>query len=775
MNKALNEKDLGQEMYRLVETLYPICRSITGNGFRETLSIINQHIPLEVHEVPSGTAAFDWTVPKEWNIKDAYIKNLKGERVVDFRKSNLHVVSYSVPVKGRMALSALKEHLFSLPDHPEWIPYRTSYYKESWGFCLSHRQLLELRDEEYDVCIDATLTPGHLTYGEYLVPGDTAEEVLISCHACHPSLCDDNLSGIAVATFLARQVSALPHRFSYRFLFIPGTIGSITWLSRNDAAVSRIRHGVVLTSVGDAAPFTYKKSRRGDAPIDRAFGHVLKHLGAEHQLIDFFPYGYDERQYCSPGFDLPVGSLMRGRHGQFPEYHTSADNLDFVSPEKLQEAMAACLTAFTVLENNRTYVNQNPKCEPQLGKRGLYTGVGGQTHTQAREMAMLWLLNLSDGNHSLLEIAERAGLPFAAVQAVVNDLREAGLLRELDSVETETGDEAGGTLNKTRGEAGMNLSREKLLSLYQIMALIREFEERLKWLVETGVPVGAVHYYVGQEAIAAGVCGALRSSDWIASTHRGHGHCIAKGVDVRRMMAELYGKVNGTNRGKGGSMHITDVRVGMLGVNPIVGMGTTHAVGAGISAKVRKTDEVAVTFFGEGAASIGAVHESMNMAAIWKLPVIFVCENNGYAQATPVEYAVSVKDIADRAAAYNMPGEVVDGQDVLAVYAAAEKAIKRARAGEGPSLIECKTHRFYGHHQGDDTLRYRTAEEEQAARDRDCLSIFKNHVISNELLTQIELDEIDACNSAAVDDAVAFAQGSPLPQISELYRHVYVE
>lgn len=445
VNQTFNEKDLGQEMYRLIEALYPICRSITGNGLRETLSIINQYIPLEIHEVPSGTAAFDWNIPKEWNIKDAYIKNLKGERIVDFRQSNLHVVGYSVPVKERMALSTLKEHLFSLPDYPEMIPYRTSYYKESWGFCLSQQQLLAMRDDEYEVCIDATLKPGHLTYGECLVPGDSPEEVLISCHTCHPSLCDDNLSGVAVATFLASRVSALPHRLSYRFLFIPGTIGSITWLSRNEATVSRIKHGLVMTCVGDAAPLTYKRSRRGDARIDRAFAHVLRHLGAEHQLIDFFPYGYDERQYCSPGFDLPVGSLMRGRHGQFPEYHTSADNLDFIRPERLGEAMAVCLKAFTVLENDGIWVNQNPKCEPQLGKRNLYTGVGGQTHTQAREMAMLWVLNLSDGNHSLLEIADRAGLPFAEVLAVADDLREAGLLREPGGVDTEKGDEADGT------------------------------------------------------------------------------------------------------------------------------------------------------------------------------------------------------------------------------------------------------------------------------------------------------------------------------------------
>jgi len=326
------------------------------------------------------------------------------------------------------------------------------------------------------------------------------------------------------------------------------------------------------------------------------------------------------------------------------------------------------------------------------------------------------------------------------------------------------------------GELGTSgLPRETFVGLYERMSLIREFEERLKWLVETGVPVGAVHYYVGQEAVAAGVCAALRTSDWISSTHRGHGHCIAKGVDVRPMMAELYGKATGTNRGKGGSMHITDIRVGVLGVNPIVGMGVTHAVGAALSAKVRGTDEVAVAFFGEGAASIGALHESLNLAAIWKLPVVFVCENNGYAQATPAEYAIAVKDIADRAAGYAMPGNVVDGQDVLEVYCAALTAVDRARGGEGPTLIECKTHRYYGHHQGDDTLRYRTEAEEQHARERDPLVIFRERVEAGGFLTPSELDEIDARSREALDDAVSFAESSPLPELGDLYTHVYVD
>jgi TPP-dependent pyruvate/acetoin dehydrogenase alpha subunit len=288
------------------------------------------------------------------------------------------------------------------------------------------------------------------------------------------------------------------------------------------------------------------------------------------------------------------------------------------------------------------------------------------------------------------------------------------------------------------------------------------------------MPVGSGHFYVGEEAVAVGVCAVLEPTDWIASTHRGHGHCIAKGVDVRPMMAELFGKATGTNRGKGGSMHITDIRVGMLGVNPILGMGTTHAVGAAISAKVRKTGQIVATFFGDGAASIGAVHESMNLAAIWKLPVIFVCENNGYAQATPVEYAIAVKDIAERASAYTMPGTVVDGQDVFAVWEAAQAAAERARAGLGPSLIECKTYRYYGHHSADDPHRYRTIAEEEAARARDCIKRFREKVLSQGLLSAAELAAIDQRNQTLLDEAVRFAEESPLPDPSELFTDVYV-
>lgn len=420
---------VGQEMHGLITRLYPICRSITGDGVRETLRIIGEHIPLEVHEVPSGTPVFDWTVPREWNIRDAYIKNSRGDKIVDFKQSTLHVVNYSVPVKKKVGLAELKEHLFTLPERPDWIPYRNSYFKESWGFCLTHRQFLELRDEEYEVFIDSSLNDGHLTYGELLVPGETSDEVVISAHVCHPSLCNDNLSGIALSVALAKFLSEHTHKYSYRFLFAPVTIGAITWLALNESNVSRIKHGLVLSNVGDDGKMTYKKSRDGNAEVDLAAQHVLQQSGDEFGIIDFSPYGYDERQFCSPGFNLAVGSISRTPYGQFPEYHTSADNLSFVKPAKLADSFSKCLSILYVLDHNRTYVNQNPKCEPQLGRRGLYRAFGERGgETKSAEMATLWVLNLSDGKHSLLEIAERSQLGFPLIKETASLLEQHDLL-----------------------------------------------------------------------------------------------------------------------------------------------------------------------------------------------------------------------------------------------------------------------------------------------------------------------------------------------------------
>ena len=430
--KIAKTGDLGREMHAFIGQMYPLCRSITGAGFRETLSLVSRHIPLEIHEVPTGTPVFDWTVPKEWNIRDAYVKNSDGQRVIDFRKSNLHVVGYSIPIRATLTLAELKDHLFTLPEQPEWIPYRTSYYQETWGFCLSHNELLKMKDDRYEVCIDSSLEPGHLTYGEYYLPGEEGNEVLISCHACHPSLCNDNLSSAALVTFLAKHLSTGPRRYSYRFLFIPGTIGSITWLYLNESGVHRIRHGLVAACVGDPGKSTYKKSRQGDAEIDRAVAHVLKHSGHDYEIMDFSPYGYDERQYGSPGFNLPVGCLMRTPHGQYPQYHTSADDLAFVRPESLADSFGKYLAALNILENNRTYLNLNPKCEPQLGKRELYRLIGGDRETGFDQMSLLWVLNLSDGCHSLLDIAERAGYEFNMIKNAAEALKESGLLKVAD-------------------------------------------------------------------------------------------------------------------------------------------------------------------------------------------------------------------------------------------------------------------------------------------------------------------------------------------------------
>lgn len=419
----------GRELHDLMAVLYPICRSITGQGVRETLQYLQRQIPLEIREVASGTRVFDWTVPLEWNIQGAYLATIRGEKLLDFRANNLHVVSYSVPVKGRFTRDELEGHLHSLPDRPDLIPYRTSYYKENWGFCLTHRQLAELTEPEYDVCIDSSLQPGHLTYGEVFLPGQTSEEVLISCHVCHPSLCNDNLSGIAVATRLVQTLQHISRKYSYRFVFIPGTIGSITWLSQNRERAGLIRHGVVLTGVGDSGGVTYKRSRQGNAYIDRAMAHVLKYCGQSYRIIDFFPYGYDERQYCSPGFNLPVGCFMRSPHGEYPEYHTSADNLEFVTPEALQDSLAILLKAMYVIENDAVVVSTNPYCEPQLGRRGLYRAIAGQKEGALQEMALLWVLNMADGHHTLLDMAERADTPFEAIHAAAQALKNCELVR----------------------------------------------------------------------------------------------------------------------------------------------------------------------------------------------------------------------------------------------------------------------------------------------------------------------------------------------------------
>jgi len=419
----------GEQIYDLIKTLYPICRSITGEGVRATLRIIKERIPLDIRQIPSGTKVFDWTVPKEWNIKDASFTDSAGRKIVDFRDSNLHVLNYSVPVNRKMPLAELREHLFTLPEHPDWIPYLTTYYRQDWGFCLTHRQYQQLKDDVYHVVIDATLENGYMNWGEMYLPGKTDKEVLLTCYICHPSLCNDNLSGPAVLAFLADYLQGIDRKYSYRFLFIPETIGAITWLSLNETAVHKIEHGLVATCLGDPGKSTYKKSRRGNAVIDGAAQQVLAESGQPYEILDFFPSGSDERQFCSPGFDLPVGSLMRTPYARFPEYHTSADNLDLVAPEYLADSFAKYVKIVSILEQNGRYVNLNPKCEPQLGRRGLYQMIGGRKGNSTDQSALLWVLNFSDGSHSLLDIAVRSGLRFDQIRSAADVLLEKKLLR----------------------------------------------------------------------------------------------------------------------------------------------------------------------------------------------------------------------------------------------------------------------------------------------------------------------------------------------------------
>lgn len=424
--------DSGDDMYKFAAKIFPICRSITGNGVRETLHEIGSHVALDIQEVASGTAVFDWVIPREWNIRDAYIKDARGQKIVDFKRSNLHVMSYSVPVHARLSLADLRKHLHSLPEQPDLIPYRTSYYSENWGFCVPHCLLESLRDETYEAVINSTLADGSLTYGEYLHEGTSEDEFLLSAHVCHPSLANDNCSGLSLLTHLANRIRSVKTRYSYRFLFAPGTIGAVTWLARNEKRAQQIKHGLVLSMVGDAGGPTYKKSRRGNAKIDRAVTHVLRHSGLAPTILEFFPYGYDERQYCSPGFNLPVGLFQRSKFGEIPEYHTSADNLGFISPEHLAQSYQMIVETIDIVENDIAYRNLQPKCEPQLGRRGLYAAVGGDKNAAAANMAMLSILNLSDGEHSLLDIAERADLPFGVVRRTAHALRDHDLLATVE-------------------------------------------------------------------------------------------------------------------------------------------------------------------------------------------------------------------------------------------------------------------------------------------------------------------------------------------------------
>jgi aminopeptidase-like protein len=444
----------GQELYDFAARLYPICRSITGAGVRKTLAIIGRRVPLAVHEVPTGTRVFDWQVPDEWNVEDAAVVDPDGRRVIDFQSHNLHLVSYSEPVCATLSLEELAARVHTLPEQPEWIPYRTSYYRRTWGFCMRARERAALRPGQYRVEVTGSLAPGSLTYGELALPGRTRDEVLFFTHICHPSLANDNTSGMSVATHLAEWIAHEPRRFSYRFVFAPGTIGSLTWLRRNEQRLARVRHALVLALLGDPGALTYKCSRGEDNEIDEIGAHVVAGRGS---VIPFSPYGYDERQLCSPGFDLPAGRLTRSVNNGYPQYHTSADDLSLITPAALQESLETCQRIVEVIEDNAHYLNLSPKGEPRLGARGLYGSLGGRSPAE-HEHAMLWMLNQSDGRRSVLDIARRSGLPFARLRDAARMLEQAGLL------EVAGGSSSGGRARHGTGStrtARVNKRRKK--------------------------------------------------------------------------------------------------------------------------------------------------------------------------------------------------------------------------------------------------------------------------------------------------------------------------
>ena len=418
---------VGEELVALMRELYPIPRSLTGPGVRDTLAVLARQVPLDVVETPSGTEVFDWTVPREWIVHSAWIEDARKNRVVDFADSPLYVLGYSVPVDEVVSLEQLRAHVYTHAEVDEWVPYRTSYWQEQWGFCMSRRQLESLEEGEYHVLIDADLADGSLTSGELLLGGDTQAEFLLSTYVCHPALANDNLSGVVLLWALGRTLAQQRLRHTYRLLWSPGTLGPLCWLARNRDSLDRIVNGLAVSCVGDPGPLRYKRSRRGDALVDRAAAYVL---GREPESVvtDWQPTGGDERQYCSPGFNLPVGTLSRTPHGLFREYHSSADDLSLVTSAALAASYRAALEIIDIVETNASYRNLSPYGEPQLGRRGLYQSVPDGTNPEA---AYLWLLNLSDGSNDLLSIAKRSGLPFAAVRSAAQTLSKHRLLEQM--------------------------------------------------------------------------------------------------------------------------------------------------------------------------------------------------------------------------------------------------------------------------------------------------------------------------------------------------------
>lgn len=419
--------ELGRRMHALLASLFPICRSLTGTGVRQTLAALDKLLPLQVHEVPTGTKAFDWTVPREWNIRDAFVANENGDRVIDFRRNNLHVVGYSTPVDRWMTLAELQGHLHSLEDQPNAIPYITSYYKERWGFCLTHEQRRGLLEGRYRVLIDSDLSNGSLTYGECLIPGESSQEVFVSTYVCHPSMANNELSGPVISAHLGAWLRQQPRRYSYRLVFIPETIGAIVYLSRNLAALQRnVVAGFNLSCIGDQGGYSYVASRYGNTLADRIAANILHSRSGSKTCYSYLSRGSDERQYCSPGVDLPLVTLSRSKFSEYPEYHTSLDDLDFVTAEGLLGGYEFVRDCIVAVESNRLY---RTSClgEPQLGKRGLYPDLSTKKSGASVE-TLMDLLAYADGSNDLIAISDRIGAPLQQLYPLVDSLTNAGLL-----------------------------------------------------------------------------------------------------------------------------------------------------------------------------------------------------------------------------------------------------------------------------------------------------------------------------------------------------------
>lgn len=401
-----------QQLESYFDRLWPLCRSITGQGLRESLNILSEIAPMELTEVPTGSRCFDWEVPREWAIRDAYILTPDGSKVADFKVNNLHVFNYSSPIDKELTYDELSRHVRTLPGQPTAIPYVTTYYREQWGFCLEHDTWESLPKEgTYRVVVDAELFDGSLTYGQAVIQGESDQEVLFSTYLCHPSMANNELSGPLVAAFLYQQLAKGPKPFyTYRFLFAPETVGVVAFLSQwGEHLKTHLHAGYVLTCCGDRGPLTFKMSKHETSVADRVAKHLLDRGGREHSVIPFAVGGSDERQFCSPGFNLPVGSIIRSRYQVYPEYHTSLDNKDFISFPHLKETVEFCAEICTALELNQSYVNRIPHCEPQLGKRGLYPHAVNPDTARKKVHQLLHLLTWADGEHDLLAIAEKRG------------------------------------------------------------------------------------------------------------------------------------------------------------------------------------------------------------------------------------------------------------------------------------------------------------------------------------------------------------------------------